>query len=350
MNFFIIIVFCLSFFVLYTFQREYNEKIVMSNDADLTIIIRRKYSYIRYVIGILTGVVILISMSFDDFRLSPITIGFALFWSGYLARTALPVSSKRPNDIPQKEKFVLYLRGFSYDKYEGVRAYQRQTRFEKFSEYHFINILNKFFPVYAVGMTKELSSPLGATRIYLNDKDWEKDVQMLINRAELIIVLVNDSDSCLWELEHCYNLHKTILIVDDKEKMITIRGQFAKKHLYPFPISISSQTLFLYEAQNYYSTLSFNNTEKSYRKIIKQFMKERYGVGRWTISSWQEKFLTVLAIIISFPLIFIMTTAKISNGELIMYLSITVFVFVIIYVLYSMPMSKWRRIERKTLS
>ena len=347
MNFIIVITFCISFFALNTFHRKYSEKIVLSDDADITVSIRREYSYIRYFIAFLTGVIILITMSFDNFHLSSITIGCGVFWSGYFARTALPVSNKRTNDIPQEEKFILYLRGFSYDNYEGIRAYQKLTRFEKFSEFHFVNILNKFFPVYSVGMTKELSSPFGATRIYLNDKDWENDVQMLIDRAELIIVLVNDSDSCLWELEHCYDLHKTILIVDDKEKMITVRGQFAKKHLYPFPISISPQTLLLHDEKNNYSPLAYENTEKSYRIIIKQFMKERYGVWRWIVSSWQERLFTVLAIIISFPLIFFMTIAKISNGELTIYLIFFVCIFVIIYVLYSLPMSKWKNIERK---
>lgn len=347
MNYIIIITFCVSLFVLYTFHRKYSEKIFMSDDADITVCIRREYSYIRYFIGIMTGAVIFIIMFFDDFHLNSITIGLGVFWSGYLMRTALPVSNKRPNDIPQEEKFILYLRGFSYDKYEGVQTYQRQTRFEKFSEFHFVNILNKFFPVYSVGMTKELSSPLGATRIYLNDREWEKEVQMLIDRAELIIVLVNDSDSCLWELEHCYDLHKTILIVDDKEKMITVRGHFAKNHLYPFPISISPQTLFLYDEQNNLSTFAYENKEKSYRKIIKQFMKKRYGMRRWIISSWQERLFIVLAIIISFPLLFIMTMVKISNGELMMYLIITVFIIIILYMLYSIPMSKWRKIEAK---
>ena len=55
-------------------------------------------------------------------------------------------------------------------------------------------------PAYAVGMTKELNSPIGAERIYLNDAEWESEVMDLMTKASLIVILLNDSQSCIWEI------------------------------------------------------------------------------------------------------------------------------------------------------
>ncbi len=288
-------------------------------------------------------------MSFDKFHFSAIVFGFVTVWSGFFAKTALPVSIKRPTDILPDEKFALYLRGFSFDNYEGIRPLQKKTRYENFSEFHFISIFNKYLPVYSVGMTKELSAPLGSTRIYLNDAEWEKDVQKLIRKAEIIIVLVNDSNSCIWEMEHCYDLDKTILIVDDKDKMLAVRGHFAKNHLYPFPISLKAQTILYHNSKNEYLEMPFENTEKSYIMVIKHLMKDKYGVGRWIVTSWQRKIFVGLTVVILMLVIFIMMLGKTSKVETILCFLVGIVVMIILYVLYSKPMSKWRELRRKSM-
>lgn len=350
MNLFIVVILSVSLAILYVLHRNYSGKIFGTNDADTAVGIRKEYFYIQIVIGILTSAICLVTMSFEDFRLNTITIGFICSWAGYLTSTflSLPVSNKRPIDIPNTEKFILYLRGFSVDSYEGIKPLQKRMSFDSFSEYHFISILKKYLPVYSVGMTKELSAPLGATRIYLNDIEWEKDVHDLIERAELVVVLVNDSDSCLWEIENCVNLTKTILIVDNQEKLLAVRGHLAKKHLYPFPILISSHSI-LYHTDSHgeYVAIHYENTEKSYLKITKKIMKERYGVCRWTINRWQLRLFQILLVIILFPIIFLLSVSRVSNAELMLYVLGGVFFFIIIYLLYATPISKWKNFKSK---
>lgn len=349
MNLIIIITLGVSFCIIYALHNYYGKGIFDADDADKAVSIRREYSHIRFFVALLTGGIVLITMSFDDFHLSTITMGFVAAWSAYYANTALQVSSLRPTDILPNEKFALYLRGFSFDNYEGMKSLQKQTRFKNFSEFHFISILNKYLPVYSVGMTKELSAPFGSTRIYLNDAEWETDVQDLIQKAEIIIVLVNDSDSCIWEVANCYNLSKTILIVDDKSKILTVRGHFAKRHLYPFPLSLNNQTILYHYCENAYMEMPFENTEESYLKVIKRLMKDKYGVGRLIITSWQRKLIIGLIVIILMSAIFIMSFAKISNAEKISFVLIGVFAMIILYTLYSMPMSKWRKFKEKAI-
>lgn len=346
MNQIIILTIGVSFCILY----DFNKGIYAADDADKAVSIRRNYSHIRFFVAILTGVIVLITMSFDEYHFSAIIFGIVAAWSGYFAKTALPVSSKRPTDILPKEKFALYLRGFSFDNYEGMRSLQKKTRYDHFSEFHFINILDKYMPVYSVGMPKELSAPFGSTRIYLNNEEWEKDVQELIHKAEMVVVLVNDSDSCIWEMVNCYNLNKTLLIVDDKDKMLTVRGHFANKHLYPFPISLNAQTILYHNSENEYLEMPFENTENSYIKVIKRLMKDKYDARRWIITSWQRKIFFGLAIVILIPVIFIMTFAKMSNMETILYLLVGVVVMIILCYLYTMPISKWMELKVKDIA
>ena len=290
-------------------------------------------------------------MSFDDFQIKAITNGFIIIWGCYWGVHCITMSSKRPADILPNEQFALYLRGFSFDNYNSIRTLQKQSQFKNFSEYHFFSILNKYLPVYSVGMTKELSAPLGATRIYLNDAEWEKDVQELIQKAELIIMLVNDSDSCIWEMEQCYYLDKTMLIVDDKEKFASIRRYFAKRHTYPFPISINSQTILFHNKEDGYSQITFGNTEKSYNEVIQHFMKEKYGIRRWIISSWQRNLLIGLVVILILSAFFVMIFANInlSNAEIMLYMLASVIATISLYILYSTPMSKRRKLKAGTM-
>lgn len=350
MNWLIVFALSVSFCILCALRLLFKNAIYATDNADKAVHLRREYSYVRYIVLILTATIILVTISSDDYHYSTFTGGFVLTWSAFWTSTSLRVSSKRPKDILTNEKFVLYLRGFSFDNYDGLRPLQKQSQFENFSEYHFISIINKYMPVYSVGMTKELEAPFGATRIYLNDEEWEKDVQELIWKAEMIIVLVNDSYSCIWEIEQCYKSDKTILIVDNKDKFISVRGYFANKHIYPFPISLNSHTILYHNAGEDYFQIPFENTKKSYKKVIKQFMKERYGIRRWIITSWQRNLLFGLLIISSFIASFIEASAKTSHAEIILHLLVGVVLLISIYFLYSVPMSKYRKFLKKGVS
>lgn len=341
----------ISIAILAVFYKIYSNKIDTADSKEMSVSIRKKYSYIRFCIGILTVTCIFI---FLCLFVGPLYVFMFLIvsikWINIAMRKILPVYSKQLKDISQKEKFVLYLRGFYSDNYTGMSTLVEESHFDSFSEFHFIKILNKFFPVYTVGMTKELSSPYGAERIYLDDNVWEEDVSELVNRAEMVVVLVNDSDSCITEIEQCYNLNKTILVVDDDEKFTKVNGYFnSKKHLYPFPTSIKSQTLLYdYNPQKSYSILAYENKEKSYRKIIKQLMKERYGISRLVLPHTLTDPTTVYFFILLSLAIPLAIKPQSTNIEIIMYFILITIIFVIVSIIYSLPMSKWRKLKKRT--
>ncbi|MBQ6923693.1 MAG: hypothetical protein IJQ73_03545 [Kiritimatiellae bacterium] len=130
--------------------------------------------------------------------------------------------------LAEHDQFILFLRGFASDDYSDEGKLERKAkklkRSSRFSEYAFTKILGQETTVCAIGMTKEISSPLGAVRIYVDDETWQQDVRDLMERAKTIYILVNDSSSCIWEIcESGAWLSKSVLLVDDLTKYEHVR-------------------------------------------------------------------------------------------------------------------------------
>lgn len=122
-----------------------------------------------------------------------------------------------------KSKYSLFLRGFTNDDYSKIDELEnpKAEKYEHFSEYWFFKLLSKKYklPIVSVGMTKELDSPLGTRRIYLDDNEWRAGVRILMENADKVIILVNDRESCIWEITQTKDfLNKTIFIADNEEK------------------------------------------------------------------------------------------------------------------------------------
>ena len=120
-------------------------------------------------------------------------------------------------------KYSLFLRGFDNDDYRKIDELEnpKAEKYDRLSEYWFFKLLSKKYklPIVSVGMTKELDSPLGTKRIYLDDTEWRTGVRTLMENADKIIILVNDRESCIWEIAQTANfLNKTIYIADNAEK------------------------------------------------------------------------------------------------------------------------------------
>ena len=65
---------------------------------------------------------------------------------------------------------------------------------------HFVAAeLNRIGPVVAIGRPGEGLQPLGASRDYLADPDWRRAVGMTIADAALVVFILGDSESLLWE-------------------------------------------------------------------------------------------------------------------------------------------------------
>lgn len=230
----------------------------------------------------------------------------------------MPISIKTIDDVKNKS-YSIYLRGFSMDNYRNpwyetilpavVPAVKRgnlfslilnskQSVFSKmgdeeeyafykdewgishfiekpFDEICFVKIFRKKLheTIYTVGMTKELVSPVGAKRIYLDDTTWQADVVNLINRADYVFVLVNPSESCIWEILQCqinaaektyYFIHS----IDDLKTLIDNMGDkapaFFKKCLEDGQIKNHSIIC------NQNNVLYYKNTKKGFKELSKE--------------------------------------------------------------------------------
>lgn len=144
--------------------------------------------------------------------------------------------STKTSFLSTRKDYVLYLRGFETDDYTSEsKQYKNRKGSSRFSEYYFTKVLQSKETVCAVGMTKEVDAPIGAQRVYLDDKTWQKDVLDLMRFAKEIYILVNDRPSCIWEINQSLDmLDKTVFLVDEREKYNKVR-QLGYEHGITFP-------------------------------------------------------------------------------------------------------------------
>lgn len=142
-------------------------------------------------------------------------------------------TSSKHDFLEQYNKYCLFLRGFEQDDYGHDPVVSEKT-YDSFSEYEFTSLVMQNIPICTVGMTKEVNSPRGATRVYLNDESWQKDVLELMEKSQTIYILVNDRKSCIWEIEQSFKmLDKTVYIIDDIQKYENVRQQLNHKISFP---------------------------------------------------------------------------------------------------------------------
>lgn len=213
---------------------------------DLYMIIRRFIIGV-YTLSLLYFIYPVILNLFDNFHNALFTfsllVSIIALASLPYAAMSLPISSMTISDIPKKD-FALFLRGFSNDSYEPSMIEKIDRFYNKFNpnrlllnrkkkqkeidvnekpfcELDFYSAIQQFIPVYSIGMTKELDCPEGTKRIYLSDETWQKDVSHLIDIAKYVFILVNPSDSCIWEITQCRNkaIDKTVFFMDNDESL-----------------------------------------------------------------------------------------------------------------------------------
>lgn len=132
--------------------------------------------------------------------------------------------------ISMDKPFALYLRGFNNDSYDNT------YKAKEFNEQLFSAIVRKNLKItmYAIGMTKELDSPMGAERVYVDDECWKEEVSKLIQKATRIYVLVNNRESCIWEMKQVVPyLEKTVFIVNDKKHYNDVKEALAQYIVFP---------------------------------------------------------------------------------------------------------------------
>lgn len=196
-----------------------------------------------------------------------------------------PFSSLTYDDVAySNQEFILFLRGFESDDYTAEEKLKRRKHFKGFSEYHFINEVKKKtkMSTYAVGMTKELSAPLGADRVYLEDCYWKSNVKQLMEKAKYVIVEINDRDSCIWEIGVSDDLFsKTIYLITDLEKYLNVYSYFSNKHCLlrhrmPHP-SVTGQYLCFWGNGGNVVYYKFENTKESYKVLVEYLYKTKFS-------------------------------------------------------------------------
>ena len=226
-------------FILNLIKKYYGRRIKTTESIEDTILLRKRMSWVMQCVTILWVIIwfleVLIEMCvFRDkeneldvvsfFTTYLIVVGCAVLFYLYLKKkyNVSFAVYKKEEFLSAHPSFVLYLRAFSTDDYNAKT--NESLSWSTFSEDEFVRSLRGMFPVCAIGMTKEIVAPRGAMRVYVSDATWQTDVRELMERAELIVVLVDDRPSCLWEIEQSSDLlEKTAFIVVDKEKYNSAR-------------------------------------------------------------------------------------------------------------------------------
>ena len=126
---------------------------------------------------------------------------------------------------------VMILRQFRDDFLEsGKMSFGGRPTFE-----HFVAAeLNRVGPVVAIGRPGERVQPLGASRDYLGDGDWRGPVGTTMVDAALVVVILGDSESVLWEFRTAIETRgktRTLIVVPplpDRSELGSRWTRFAK--------------------------------------------------------------------------------------------------------------------------
>lgn len=181
------------------------------------------------------------------------------------------------NDHPY---FALYLRAFYNDMYveetSGALLFTPESQainktYPHFSEQHFVSILERRISVCAVGMTREVEHPVGATRVYLNDDTWQKDVSDLMAHANEIYILIDNRESCIWEIEHSKEYRdKTLYIIDDVSKYMEVREHLSTSFRFPTipPFLKHTQQVCISFIDGKAQFKEYINSEKGYMEML----------------------------------------------------------------------------------
>ena len=128
-------------------------------------------------------------------------------------------------------------------------------------------------------MTKELEQPSGAKRLYLNDSTWREDVKELMEKSIAIIILMNDKESCVWEIEQSATmLEKTYFFIDTFEKYCNIKEK--TQAILNFPeLNESALPLLIHFKGNGIIKMPYHNNVYDYRSISNRIAMQAYHLS-----------------------------------------------------------------------
>jgi hypothetical protein len=221
--------------IIWLLDLPFKRKIKNSNSVEESLKARRRLKRFRrfwslFLIAVFSIVVIVIELNAD---VSAKTIGrdvgmiiaFAIGMGGWTRLRGNVQANSRDEYLAQhKDGYALYLRAFESD------YYSKNPKDYSF-EGNLVKAVESYRDICAIGMTKELDAPYGATRVYVSDESWQQDVKMLMQYAEEIFILMNDRQSCIWEITQSTDmLCKTCFIIDNESRYEKIKNELSDIH------------------------------------------------------------------------------------------------------------------------
>lgn len=221
--------------------------------------------------------------------------GFALWrWQHRLGRLKKCLSG---NDVV-KPPFVLYLRSFVADQ----KTSKSVGLFSSFrtEEESLVSVFSDIAPVYAIGDPKDKKMPLGATRIYVDEKCWKEKVAEMAKKSVLVVLRLGSTESLWWEVEMVLervpleNVVFVVPCVDDFSQVAMLYQILIKRNIDIGKLSIKieskakgsiSRFIFFNRENTPFSKdvkiPRFTNLVLSYENILRQSLaelRERFGL------------------------------------------------------------------------
>lgn len=130
--------------------------------------------------------------------------------------------------LSSDEPFVLLIRSFGHDSSTPFAGYNEGMTFEMVLMAH----LERVGCLVAIGRPGEALPPVGAVRLYCRDEEWQEQVKRLMAKASLIVIIMGDTHSVLWEVEQALESvtpDKLLLFprLSSKSDSHTLAGGFA---------------------------------------------------------------------------------------------------------------------------
>ena len=298
----VILVCAIFCFIIYLLSKRFKLKISKASDAESAVRIRKHFRIYRIVVKILFVIIMLFEITYlaefwfhyNSAYIAARNLMGVVFLGMFVYSTmTLPISGITISKFKKRHKeYALYLRGFSTDDYtpvmeenaEKARSIRNGTfasskkkdpQQEPFSERSFQKALNRYLPLYSVGMTKELESPEGSKRIYLDDESWQTDVSYLITNAKYVFIRVNSSDNCIWEIFKSLEIapDKIVYIIDNEDEISELYNKLDGKLPDGLRIGISKHTLIIKTA-GVYTEYLYRNDQKGYKKLFKEIFRK----------------------------------------------------------------------------
>lgn len=273
---------------LHLVEKHYIKCIESSASSTYRIKIRRKLRIIRN----LSFLILAAFLSFSpNGEFSPDGFGGicnALYYLSRRTRYSLQISTNVFEDIKdKKDSFMLYLRGFSSDDYNPIKKIK--NNYEQFHEYHLIYEIRHYIEVFSIGKTREIESPDGATRVYLESKEWKKQVKYLMEISKANIIHLNSSSNCIWEIEQSsMSLSKNIYIVSDYDEFKKVQNELRGKFFIPLIDKYKTPFCFMFR-NGQINIFPIELSTLGYKQTVGMIMEGAFNLTRHETSEEKGK-------------------------------------------------------------